>query len=270
MNNQSEIDNRKTVLKKDVLFACSMLAIYTICFIIFVTGTSLWVREDRKIMNANATSTAAVIATQQANVTSTAIVRATEQARYEFVDPFNENMGWLVFSYNNGYFVGSSSINEGVYAWDIREVKETFVYWADSNRGTRIKDFDVYVDTKIVGSTLGDTCSGLFFRMSSDGWWNGAYIFSVCNNSFFNVYYHKQDEWESISDRKYSDAIRSDDWNRLEITAQGNHFVFLINNIVVYEMTDDRKEYGRVGLYIEINETYPASILFDNFGLQRR
>ena len=269
MISQNEADEKKDARKRDLLFAGVMLTVYTVCCVLFISGTVFWVREDRKIANANATKTGFAIITEQANATVTAVARVTEQAQYEFVDPFDDNTDWLVTSYSNDYFTGSSTIYNGVYTWDILKVSKAFVYSTDANRGVRIKDFDVYVDTKIVNTESGDACSGFAFRKPGARWNGGSYIFSVCSDSKFNVY-HKQNEWETIAYGIYNPVIKSDDWNRIEIIARGDHFTFNVNNVIVYEMTDDRQPFGRLELYIEVNKQGPLSILFDNFGFQSR
>jgi hypothetical protein len=138
--------------------------------------------------------------------------------------------------------------------------------------GNWMEDFDVYVDTKIktADEIPMDACSGFLFRMTSLDWEAGTYTFSVCNDSYFDVDYYEQGEWDVISDWTHSESIRVDDWNRLGISARGSHFTFLINNEIVFEMTDDRQPKGGLGLLIEVNEEKPVSIWFDNFGLQRR
>jgi len=270
VTSQNEFDEKKDVRKKDLFFAGVMLTVYTVCCIIFVSVTAIWIKEDKKIANANSTKTEIAIITEQANATVTAVARVTEQAQYEFVDSFDENKeGWLVTSYNNDFFTGSSTIYNGVYTWDILKVSKTFVYSTDTNRGIRIKDFDVYVDTKIVNTESGKACSGFAFRKPGARWNGGSYIFSVCNDSNFNIY-HKKNDWDTIAYGIYDPAIKNDDWNRIEVSARGDQFTFIVNNVVVYELTDDRQPFGRLELYIEVNRTNPVSILFDNFGFQPR
>ena len=233
-----------------------------------------WEFEQRQQMvSSNSTSTALAVATQQAKPTATVIAHATEQAQYAFVDPFTKNTEyWHTGSNNDEYSKSFTSINGGMYRWDIREVKQTFLDWAPYRMGNWMEDFDVYVDTKIKAANglPSDICSGFVFRAASLDWEEGIYTFSVCNDSYFSVDYYEQDDWHEISGWMYSDVIQADDWNRLEINARGSHFTFLINNEVVFEMTDDRQPRGGLGLFIEVNEEKPVSILFDNFGLQRR
>lgn len=271
MEQQVSAQDKKGFLQNDRLLVCSMLAFYGIC-ILGLISVAFWGLDRRsKAISTNATSTAFAVATEQANATATIVARSTEQAQYEFIEPFNNNREyWLKELADDEYMSGRITINGGVYQWNIREVKQPFVYWSEFHRGNWVRDFDVYVDSKVAHGQLGDACSGFVFRTASVDWEKGAYTFSVCNNSYFEVYYYEQGEWQPILERTHSDAIENTDWNRLGISARGDHFTFMINNEVVFEMTDDRQKIGGLGLLVEVNETNPVDIWFDNFGYQRR
>ena len=271
MTQQPAPDDRKRILKGDFLFACSML-IACCLFVTVLIRVPFWEFEQiQRIVSINSTSTAFAVATQQVYSTATAVAHKAEQTQYKYTDPFTENTeGWLTERANDEYMNGSLAINGGIYAWNIQEVKQPFVYWANFHQGSNFKDFDVYVDSKIMTGAPGEACSGFVFRAGSFDWESGAYTFSVCNDSYFDIHYYEQGDWEAISDLIYSDAILRDEWNRLEISARGNHFSFLINHELVYEMSDDRQPTGGLGLLININDTNPASIWFDNFGMQPR
>lgn len=236
-------------------------------------------------MTANATSTGFAFATQQAKATAagvtqramktaTASARTTEQAQYQLVDRFDNNKeDWWVKIVNDENMQGSVKIIAGVLRWDIQKVEQPFVdsisfHYMDNME--RFDDFDVYVDTQIIDKRSGDGCSGFVFRKDTIDWEQGAYIFSVCSDSTFNVYYYKKGEWESIVRHESRSAIQDTGWNRLEINARGNDFTFLVNHEVIYEMTDDREPRGGLSLYVEVNEERPLTISFDNFGLQPR
>lgn len=273
MTQQPTATEKRKILGRDVLFTCSMLVVCCI----FATGLMVapfWEFEQRQqVLSSNSTSTALAAATQQAGATATLIAHITEQAQYAFVDPFNKNTEyWHTGSTSDDYSNYFVSINGGVYMWKFRDIKQTFLEWAPYRMGNWVEDFDVYVDTKIKteDGLPSDNCSGFVFRAASLDWDEGIYTFSVCNDSYFTVDYYEQDEWNIISGWMYSDVVQTDDWNRLEIRAQGSHFTFLINNDVVFEMTDDRVPAGGLGLFIDVNEEKPVSIWFDNFGLQRR
>ncbi|HSB00036.1 MAG TPA: family 16 glycoside hydrolase [Anaerolineales bacterium] len=282
---QIPIEEKKSFLQNDRLLVCGMLVIYGVC-ILGVVGATLWSLDRRSktiaahatatafalpTEQANATSTAFALATQQTNVAVTVIARKTEQAQYELVDPFDNNHeNWWVRIVDDENMRGSVKIIGGAYLWDIQKVKQPFIDSSVFHQLERVEDFDVYVDSKIVAEHSGDACSGLVFRLASFDWEQGAYTFSVCRDSTFNVYYYQEGEWESIVRHTYSSAIRNSEWNRLEISARGDNFTFLINHEVVFEMTDDRQPRGGLALYIDVNQESPLSISFDNFGLQTR
>jgi hypothetical protein len=273
MNQQPQTENKKHTLRNDSLLVCSMLAIYGVCILGFI-GATLWGLDRRSTrISAHATSTAFAVATQNANATATMVARPTEQAKYAIVDPFNDNSEyWMTESSDDEFMVGAIAIQGGVYAWNMREVKQPFVYWANFRKNRPFEDFDVYVDSKIITSDgkPGDFCSGFVFRNVSYDLEEGTYTFSVCSDSYFKVEYYEKEKWNTISDWTYSRAIQRADWNRLEVSARGDHFSFIINNEVVFEMTDDRLSKGGIGLLVEVNEAEPVKIWFDNFGLQSR
>ena len=273
MGAQQQAENKKQFLRNDSLLVCSMLAIYGVC-ILGLIGATLWGldRRSRQIAR-EATSTAFAFATEKANATATVVARTTEQAQYDFIDPFIDNVGfWSPGTIDDEYMVGTKAIQGGIYRWDIKEVKQPFVHRDNFRKGYWFEDFDIYIDSqvKVADGTSSAICSGFVFRTNSFYWDAEAYIFSVCNNSYFDIYYYKQGEREDISGQKYSSAIQNYDWNRLEVSARGDHFSFIINNEIVFEVTDDRLSRGGIALLIEVNEAEPVTIWFDNFGLQSR
>jgi hypothetical protein len=265
MNSLKPIEDKKSFFKHDTKLIFGLLIFYGFC-ILALSGTVFWGwGQINKNISLNATSTAVVVSTQHAISTATAIVHATEQAQYKYIDKFDQPGIWTVETVDDEYMTGSLAINAGIYSWNIREVKQPFYYWADSHKGTTIKDFDVYVDSKVIE---GDACTGFLFRKSPGNWEDGAYTYSVCNNSYFEVNYYKQGKWGTLQKPKYSGAIRDDGWNRLEINARKNHFIFRINNVIVFEMTDDRLPSGAIALLVDVDTTNPIILWFDNFGLQ--
>lgn len=263
--------DRKRVLRKDFWFTCSMMLVVCI-FVSALIAMPIWEGNERQsILSANATGTAGVEGTQQAHVTTTAVARITEQAQFNLIDTFDNNdEHWGTDSIDDEYMTGTVSIKEGMYLWNIGEVKQPFIHWENARRGYWFKDYDVYVDSKvaIADGTKSDVCSGFVFRIASFDWERGAYTFSVCNDSYFNVEFYQRGEWENISDWTYSDAIQNYGWNRLGLSAQGDHFTFFINNEIVYEMTDWRATNGGLALFIDVNDEKPASVWFDNFGFR--
>lgn len=267
---QPDISSPKiSFLHNDRALVCSMFIFYGLC-ILGLIGATFWALDRRsKEISKNATSTAAVVATEQAVATTTAVARRTEQDRYQVVDRFDSNKNsWRSGSEYSNYWNGRTDISDGIYLWDVQKTKDTFIAWADYSGNDEIKDFDVYVETKAVEAGYGDVCSGLIFRKSPYGWDEGGYYFVLCNNSSVHISYHEKDNWESLAILRH--PVDFSGWNRLEISARGSHFAFLINGTQVHELEDDRQKIGGLALVIELNEIVTAKVAFDNFGLQER
>ena len=265
-------ENKKSVLQNDRLLVCGMLIFYGFCMIGLVGAAFWWLNQRNQSLSAHATSTAVADATQQANATVTAIAHSTEQAQFEFVDHFDDNSGrWRVGKIKiDSYWDGSLEIKDGVYAWKVVEVKRPFVQEVNYFREYAVEDFDAYLDTRFPKGESGNACGGFAFHKSFRGWERGAYIFVICNDSTFLVAYYSKGVWESITDRRFSAAIRPFDWNRIEINARKDHYDFSINNVAVYEMTDDRQLDGSLGLFIQVCDKTPTAVWFDNLGFQSR
>jgi hypothetical protein len=248
-----------------------MLVIYGVCIIGLIGTVFLGLNRRSRNISANATATAAVVSTQRANATSTAMVHATELAQYQIHEPFNNNRyEWLIGRENGDFWKGYRRIKDGVYVWQVDEVKKTFVSWANYPLSKENRDFDIYVDTKQPSTPIGKVCSGILFRIlnrTDDS--NDYYYFSLCNNSMARVSFHGEKEgWERLEVAQVS--TYPGDWNRLEIHARGSHFTFVINSVPVFEVDDDRLSGGGLALAVEVKEQVPALVLFDNFGYQRR
>lgn len=271
MTQQLTSQDQKSFLKNDRKLVCSMLVVYSLCILGLVAATFWGLNRRQLTLSANATSTAYAVATQQANLTATAAAKLAEQDQYEYIERFEKtSTHWFIGAYDSQYGDADVAIKNGVYVWNIKTPKD-YTYGTDFYRGSGIKDFDVYMDAKFVEDPgLGLVCNGFVFRKSSLGWEDGAYVFSVCNDSHYEIYYYQTGEWDIISISEYNSVIQTRDWNRIGIGARGNHFTFNINNVVVFETSDDRRKSGSLGIYIQVAEDHSAVLWFDNFGFQSR
>lgn len=222
--------------------------------------------------SANPTATPVALSTYEPEIFATAMIDPTRQAQFEFTDPFDGNkFRWSTERVNNKYFDGTIEIKDGTYRWDVTNPKQAFVYWSDFRPYTYLKDFDVYIDTKLPDTTIGNVCSGIIFRKleQADDIDDYYYYYSFCDSSVVKVSYHAgKDGWENITTINVSTS--SKDWNRLEVSAQGSHFTFMLNDVLVYEMDDARLDAGGLALVVEVKDQVPTLVLFDNFGYQRR
>lgn len=271
MNQEPAAQEKQKVLKKDCLFAGSLFMVLGV-FVCGLIAAPFWEYDQtQKIISTNVKATTFAVATQRANSTATAVAHATEQLEYSVIDTFDNNIrGWRTENINDEYQVASIAISTGIYEWDIQQVKLPFSYSAVFPGRRSIEDFDAYVDFKISGGSPDSVCSGFVFRMASPDWEQGAYTLAVCNGSYFYTYHYQQGEWDAVSDLTYTDAFHKNDWNRLEISARGDHFTFTLNHETIFETRDDRQPIGSLGLLLEVREGGPMTIWFDNFGFQPR
>jgi hypothetical protein len=267
---EQQVATKKEFLRNDRALVCGMLVLYGVC-ILGLIGITFWGLDYRnKQISADATATASALAAQ-ANATATAIAYSAKQAEAGFTDTFNDkSLYWPAQPIEDQYAVGSIAINDGLYVWNIHEVKQPFVEWQFFQGGTRIRNFNVAIDSKIADDAARNTCSGFGFRTTPSGVNQGAYAFLVCKNSSFHVSYYERGKWEAISDEKYSSAINAFGWNRIGINVQGEHFTFSINDETVSEVVEDRLSSGGLALLVEVNEAEPTTVWFDNFWFQSR
>ncbi|HXD11419.1 MAG TPA: family 16 glycoside hydrolase [Anaerolineales bacterium] len=262
---------KKGFLQNDRLLVFSLLSFYGLC-ILGCVGAVFWgLNRANQTISANATSTASVNATEQALGTATALVHTADQDLYEFIERFDQvSARWFVGVYDKRYSDARIAIRDGVYIWDIANSKD-YTLATDFYKGNKLKDFDVYLDSKFVKSSkAGKVCSGFDFRRPSQAWTNGAYIFTICNDSHYEIQFYDASGWQVITYSDYENLIHLSEWNRIEISARGEHFEFFINNSTVFEMTDDRLEAGSLGIFIDLDKDNSAEIWFDNFGYQSR
>ncbi len=270
MDQEIPVEEKNSFFRNDRKLVCSMFVIYGLCILGLITATVWGLDRRSRQIAANATAIAGTVATQQAKITATAVARLAEQDQYEYIERFDKVSGyWFVGSYEKRYSDAKISIKDGVYIWDIADSKHSALS-TDFYKKDGIKDFDVYMDTKFVkNSETGAVCGGFYFRRQPT-WEEGTYAFTICNDSHFEVQYYDETKWHPINFSDYVSVIQSYDWNRMEISARGDHFIFTVNNTKVFEMTDDRLQGGELGIFIDIDEDNSAVIWFDNFGFQSR
>ncbi len=226
--------------------------------------------EAQATQQAEATATAQALAVQ---ATATAQAKLAQIMGYRYFDPFDGNTNnWRTRDEeDNDFWAGATLLENGQYTWQVSEVKETFVAWADFETSGPVNDFDAAIKARRAEGLSNEFCYGLIFRKSPDGFDSGAYILSLCENGYYKVsYYTAETPWEIIQDWTETDALREDDWNLIELSARGPNFTLSINQQEVAQFSDDRLEEGFVAIFIDVYEKTPGRIEFDFFALQPR
>jgi hypothetical protein len=233
------------------------------------------------VLAAEMTYTAQVEATLQAETTATAeawaaLATVTAAARnaeilaYDYYEPFDENtLDWREAVDDNPYWQGSISLQDGVYTWQVDRASQIFLAWSYFTVLEDLGDFDVALRARRVSGQPHETCYGMLFRTSPEGYEAGMYALTVCDEGYYKLlYFDAELGWEVIENWTPSEAIRSEDWNLLEISARGETFTLTINHQPVTTFRDSRLASGRVAILIDIYDDAPGQIDFDFFALQ--
>ena len=266
-------DNKKTVLI--LLLIMGVICLFTLGAVSIAFYTLNTVKQEQK--SRLATEQASITATA-VSATNTAVYQATQVAEYEFFDDFDDNENeWDFGQEDSEYWRGSIGVRDGLYIWDVKEIYESdyeYVYsWRSYWDNKSVADFDLSVDARLATPNAQRLCYAVIFHASPNGFSDGGYEFYICDDQQFFVGYYSGDtkgEPRVFSNWTHSDAIRSGDWNTLAVNARGDHFILSINNAVVSEFTDSSRRSGYVYLMIISFDRTPGTIMFDNFGLQRR
>jgi hypothetical protein len=221
----------------------------------------------------NATATADAKATTQAvqKVTATAEARAMAQSIIAtqapwpplWVESFTDNRrGWPTGIKQDEFILVTSVITNGKYLCTVNP-KQGNSYWNMlPTSGKALTDFSAAVSLRFIrGSEDGAYAYGLVFRHVN----NDYGFFGLQNDGRFRVLvvYHTgiyQDITQSAS------AIRTQTGqaNRLAVRAIGSNFVFLINDQVVWQLTEDMAP-GEIGLGVDVRSKQgEAQVEFTN------
>ena len=239
-----------------------------------LTATSQYlVTATQVAIEAEATSQAEATATAAAFTllaTATAEVRENALMAYEYYDAFAHNeLDWREGDEDTEFWQGEIRIQDGRYTWQVAEVSETFLTWADFEPVKDLVDFDVALKVRRADGPSHQYCYGLLFRKSSEGFIAGSYILSICDKGYFKLlYYDGQHGWEVLQDWTQSDWIYPDDWNLAEISARGSDFTVFINHQEVLTFSDNRLASGMVAILMDVYARTPGRIEVDWFALQ--
>lgn len=266
MTHQSPTEHEGNARKKDRMFFLIVITLYGICFLGFLA-----LLKPLGLINKNiAAQTTNTALAQQTNAAATVTARAEEQSDYEYVERFYNSTGlWYIGDYDKKHDVAKLSIRQGAYIWEISDTMGHTLSTDFYQRGIT-SNFDIYMDIKFVKlPETGPICSGFFFRRPSYYWESGAYVFEICPNNRYKVLFYNEDGWENIANTRFDAPIITPEWNRIEVNAYDDKFVFVVNNTEVFSMTDDRLKRGSLGIFVEMDSDTPGEIWFDNFGFQR-
>lgn len=212
----------------------------------------------------NMTATQRVIrSTSTAQAIQTMAANAGNNWDVVLVDEFDSNANeWTIGDDDDKYAKIVRTMDNGVYTWNAT-AKKGFVSWLPAPVKSTT-DFLLTVDGRQTeGTTSADY--GVVFRDDGKG---NFYLFGVDDEGFF-VSVNFNNAWLDLIEWTASDTIQPDAPNRLGVIANKSHFIFLINDQIVGETTDDHIPRGMTGLAIQVYEAgLQATFEFDNYELR--
>ena len=204
----------------------------------------------------NLTTTAAII--------EATAISAQDQWRLNLSETFdNNNYDWYVGTYDDEFAKTAYEVKDGKYHWTVTAHKGT-IQWIQISP----KSFSNFFMTMEVEApnSLVNSDHGIIFRQDSD---SNFYYFGITSEPGYFVSINHKEQWKMLIPYAKSPAIRSKGPNRLAILAQGTHFIFLINDQFVAELTNSQIETGKIALAIELYDANDqGNYQFDNIELR--
>ncbi len=194
--------------------------------------------------------------------------QATVLARASWPVVLSDNFSRVANGWGTGAFAGditklTREISGGKYRWNVS---------VNALGGARtmpamkeVSDFDFSVSARLVSGP--NTAEyGVVFRFTDD---NNYYRFGIRNDRTWQFQTKAQGTYLPPITRDQINAIRPGELNRISVSAQGAHFIFLVNDQYVGAVTDDRIKSGKVALNVNLyNPGDEMQIEWENFELR--
>lgn len=192
-------------------------------------------------------------------------------------DGFDDNQNsWDVGPYKDDNFTLNRMIENGVYTW-VYQSSEGWYFWDFPDLAPMTSDFVATVEIK---HTLGNLEEefGLILRATRDEY----YLLEVMESGHVIFRLYTNEDFQTLFEDTTS-AIKTGESNLISMKANGNHFVFYINNQFIGEVEDDHLERGYIGIFTSTDgepgsffqpqpisntraqQTYPSRYEVDNF-----
>lgn len=166
---------------------------------------------------------------------------------------------WYVGEEDDKYALKSYEVRDGKYIWEAT-AHQGFVQRLEANV-LGIKDF--YFSVEIAQpELLANVDYGFYFREDND---NNHYYFGINNDGEFSLWLYNDAEWTQLIEDGTSTAFARGGANKVSMIAEGDHFIFFVNDVYAAEFFDSTLASGTTGMAIEISEPgLHATFEFDN------
>ncbi len=250
---------------------------------ILVTATAIAAMRPTAPATLNAQSTAAsqnATATAQAGVAQQATATARSQAvtksilatqapwRPLFVESFADNRrGWPIGLQQDEYIAVTSVITNGKYLWTVNPKKDNSYWNLIPANSKALTDFSAAVNLRFIRGNEGGALSsasyayGLVFRHVKDDYG----FFGLQNNGKFRLLVvHHTGIYQDITQSASAIRTQPGQSNRIAVRAIGSDFIFLINDQVVWQLSEDTVP-GEIGLGVDVrSKQNEAQVEFTN------
>ena len=154
------------------------------------------------------------------------------------------------------------TIRDGGYHWEA-SIKETFARYSILE-GQPLDDFYLAVSVRRVSGPENSN-GGVIFRTGDTGY----YLFAVGGTGQFSLWLIDLGEVTPIIDWSTSEFVVPGGNNRLEVSAEGDSFLFFINDHFVARIQESRRSAGTVGLMVQGYQAGEEVVyVFDDFELR--
>lgn len=205
---------------------------------------------------------------QQAVLASTAQAASAELTSASawpvvFTETFDNNDHNWPIEPDEGELVNMSfAIDGGVYRMSA-ETYESFIYWACPD-GTEVGDFYLSLEARRISDFSGGNF-GVTFGFASE---ENYFLFRVDDSGWYTLEHLQEGAWITLLPWTETTLLVLDDWNTIEMIAQGENLTFFIN----HEFAASAQVgffLGSVGIVVGLYDPgAQASFEFDNFVLQ--
>ena len=177
-------------------------------------------------------------------------------------DQFDSNTNaWNPFrDFSDEYGTRSFTFSSGKYRWEVLPDRDVNLHdYPDTNALT-----DFYVSVELRQTSGPDTADyGLAFRLISG---NEFYKFSISDTQQYSWQMLNGGEWTTLVPWTETEAIVPGGDNQIAVLAEGEHFMFFINDRFVNEGDNPGLRQGRAGLVIDtFDPGITTTFEFDNF-----
>lgn len=211
---------------------------------------------------ARSEATAATVATEQARLAAEAILAAQAKWPVAFTDAFEDNgQAWPLAPQRDSSITVVPEIKEGKMRFSVTvdngNSYENFV----PDQSPTFTDLYAAVDVRFLGPEVGgQSAYGLIVRQVDQDY----IFFGIKDDGAFRVLVVFGSGIYQLYDISAS-AIHPNATNRLAVGVLGHDFLFLINDEIVWQITEDDSTAGQVGLGVDALTAHDQTqVEFDN------